>query len=118
MKKIFPAIILFVFISLQMPNQIQGAMDGEALYKGWLEYRKNEQSLKFFEPDRSFFIGFVIGVIDALSGIEFSLEPNMNYGQFCSIVGKYLENYPKKRNYDAVKIIVYALKETLHNKWR
>jgi hypothetical protein len=57
------------------------------------------------------YVGYIVGVSDALSNLLWDAPKEVNIGQICAIVSKYLKNHPEKWNTPAVQLVVDALQE-------
>ena len=67
--------------------------------------------------DAGRYMGYIIGVYDALSqaeellGVAWSNPDKVTAGQACTIVSKYLKKHPERWNEWAVTLVIDALKE-------
>ena len=81
-------------------------LEGNQLADDWNAYNTD---LK--RPAAGRYMGYVLGVVDAYNGIEFSIPEGTQTRQMCIIVGRWLEEHPETWEKAAVSLVKLALAE-------
>jgi hypothetical protein len=101
---------VFLFASFNAASEVN--MDsGNYLLQTYIEEKK--AILKTVEPNYyfvGFYEGYVVGVMESVSGIVFCPPPNATQGQIFMIVGNFLEAHPERLHEYKNKHVIDALR--------
>lgn len=80
--------------------------------QGVLEYKKSENGMSDIDYNKIFnFMGYTIGIVDALDNKHFCIPQNSIQGQLNSIIVKYIEAHPDLWHHAAIDLVIWPLKE-------
>ena len=108
-RKVSVILTIYLLVSLAA---FADKLSGIDLNKWWIEYKKQQAGLSYTIESSALYVGYVVGVVDALDGIAFALPIGTANSQFLDMVGKYLENSPENRNAAARLLIVKLMAAT------
>ncbi|TRZ50641.1 hypothetical protein D4S03_06450 [bacterium] len=110
-KPILVLVVLLVLVFMQGQAEAQ-FVTGNMLIGDMHEYEKRDAKVtivEFMQSGR--YQGYVAGISDATADILWRLQKNVNMGQICAIVSKYLKNHPERWNESAAILVIAALQE-------
>jgi len=110
MKKLLVLVVLILVGTVSWAQSQTGS--GQWLHDLW---EGDQRAIKSQDPDprdmvRSMeYVGFVTGAADVMYDADWLNLEGITYGQWCALVGKYLDDHPEQWNIKAVALVYRAL---------